>query len=92
MTAMPRLAQKSAILQNWYSESENIPCRPTRQGTADEADVEAEIEIGVGSVDRGTMNRAYTVSPKLLYLTSYSSYQGEDPNRTCTAARGASES
>jgi len=85
-----------------------MPCRPTRQGTAvgadpeaepkaainvdAEADVDAEGDIDVGSVDRGTMNRAYTVSPELLYLTSYSRYQGEDPNRTSAAARGASAS
>jgi len=83
-----------------------MPCRPTRQGTAvgaepkaainvdaeANADVDAEGDIDVGSVDRGTMNRAYTVSPELLYLTSYSRYQGEDPNRTSAAARGASAS
>ena len=112
MTAMPRLAQKSAMLQNWYSESENMPCRPTRQGTATgagpvsnvdvdvdidaeaepEVELEVEPEIDVDSMDRGTINRAYTVSPRLLYLTSYSRYHGEDPNRTSAAARGDSAS
>jgi len=73
-----------------------MPCRPTRQGTAEEVEPEVELEIDVeidfDSVDRGTMNRAYTISPRLLYLTSYSRYHGEDPNMTSAAVRGDSAS
>jgi len=77
-----------------------MPCRPTRQGTSEEVELEVEpevevkleIDVEVDSVDRGTMNRAYTVSPRLLYLTSYSRYHGEDPNMTSAAVRGDSAS